>query len=159
MLRATLRQAVRLGLTGCGGFMTGSDRPDGTGRNEPGKNSPSPVSDSELARRRLQLDRALARQRQEKREGEERAKSGIASGYAVALRLSGEFIAGILFGAAIGWVIDHFAGTSPWGLIVFLLLGFCAGILSILRSAGMVAEPRISGSGKDDGKADRHTPD
>ena len=139
--------------------MTGSDRPDETGRNEPGKNSPSPVSDSELARRRLQLDRALARQRQEKREGEERAKSGIASGYAVALRLSGEFIAGILFGAAIGWVIDHFAGTSPWGLIVFLLLGFCAGILSILRSAGMVAEPRISGSGKDDGKADRHTPD
>ncbi|MGN6769761.1 MAG: AtpZ/AtpI family protein [Rhizobiaceae bacterium] len=135
--------------------MAGSDRPDETGGNEPGKNSPSPVSDSELDRRRLQLDRALARQRQERREGEQRAKSGIASGYAAALRLSSEFIAGILFGAGIGWVIDRFAGTSPWGLIVFLLLGFCAGILNILRSAGMAPERRVSGSGKNTGKADR----
>ena len=136
--------------------MAGSDRPDETGENEPGRSSPLPVSDGELDRRRRQLDRALARQHQESREETERAKSGIASGYAVALRLSSEFIAGILFGAAIGWVIDRFVGTSPWGLIVFLLLGFCAGILSILRSAGMVAERGASGSGKDTGKADRH---
>ncbi|MDN5928651.1 MAG: AtpZ/AtpI family protein [Hyphomicrobiales bacterium] len=135
--------------------MAGSDRPDETGENEPGRASPLPVSDGELDRRRRQLDRELSRQHQESREGAERAKSGIASGYAVALRLSSEFIAGILFGAAIGWVIDRFAGTSPWGLIVFLLLGFCAGILSILRSAGMVAERGASGSGKDAGRADR----
>jgi ATP synthase protein I len=139
--------------------MAGSERPDETGGNGPGDRRPSEVSDSELDRRRRQLDRALARERQETRDEGRPAKSGIASGYAAALRLSGEFIAGILFGAAIGWVIDRFAGTSPWGLIVFLLLGFCAGILSILRSAGMVAEPRISGSGKDDGKADRRSPD
>jgi ATP synthase protein I len=117
------------------------------------------VSDSELDRRRRQLDRALARRQHEEREGRAPAKLGIASGYAAALRLSGEFIAGILFGAAIGWVVDRFAGTSPWGLIVFLLLGFCAGILSILRSAGMVAEPRVSGPGKDSGKADDGSPD
>jgi ATP synthase protein I len=133
--------------------MAGSKRPDETGGNDHRERRPSEVGDSELDRRRMQLDRALARQRQEEREEGTPARSGIASGYAVALRLSGEFIAGILFGAAIGWVIDRFAGTSPWGLIVFLLLGFCAGILSILRSAGMVAEPRISGSGKDDGDA------
>ena len=138
--------------------MAGSDRPDETGRDGSG-GKPSPASDSELESRRRQLDRALARQRQEEPDRERPSKSGIASGYAAALRLSGEFIAGILFGAAIGWVIDRFAGTSPWGLIVFLLLGFCAGILSILRSAGMVAEPRISGSGKDSGKADRRSPD
>lgn len=139
--------------------MAGSDRPDETGRDGSGGTPSSPASDSELESRRQQLDRALARQRQDERDGERPAKSGIASGYAVALRLSSEFIAGILFGAAIGWVIDRFAGTSPWGLIVFLLLGFCAGILSILRSAGMVAEPRISGSGKDGGKSDRGSPD
>ena len=33
------------------------------------------------------------------------------------------------------------AGTSPWGLIIFLLLGFVAGVLNVLRSAGLVAEP------------------
>jgi ATP synthase protein I len=139
--------------------MAGPDRPDETGGNEPGRKSSSPAGNGDLDRRRLRLERALARRRQEEREEGKPAKSGIASGYAAALRLSGEFIAGILFGAAIGWVIDRFAGTSPWGLIVFLLLGFCAGILSILRSAGMVAEPRISGSGKNDGKADRRSPD
>jgi ATP synthase protein I len=136
--------------------MAGPDRPDETGGNEPGGISSAPAGDRDLDRRRLQLDRALARRRHEEREGGERAKSGIASGYAVALRLSSEFIAGILFGAAIGWVIDRFAGTSPWGLIIFLLLGFCAGILSILRSAGMVAERGASGSGKNTGKTDRH---
>ncbi|TIS88531.1 MAG: ATP F0F1 synthase subunit I, partial [Mesorhizobium sp.] len=47
------------------------------------------------------------------------------------------------------------AGTSPWGLIVFLLLGFGAGVLNVMRSAGVVAEfgqgakPRRD---RDDGK-------
>jgi ATP synthase protein I len=59
------------------------------------------------------------------------------SNLAQGLRLSSEFIAGILVGGFIGWLIDRFAGTSPWGLIVFLLLGFGAGILNMLRVAGI----------------------
>ena len=55
-----------------------------------------------------------------------------------AFRLSSEFIAGIVGGGAIGWVIDRFLGTSPWGLIVFFLLGFAAGILNVLRASGFV---------------------
>jgi len=75
-------------------------------------------------------------------------------GMAYALRLSSEFIAGIVVGAAIGWLIDRWAGTSPWGLIVFLLLGFGAGVLNVLRSAGKVAEhgsvpPQGDGPAKD----------
>jgi ATP synthase protein I len=47
--------------------------------------------------------------------------------------------------------LDRFVGTSPWGMIVLLLLGFCAGVLNVLRSAGMVsASPTIGpGKGKD----------
>ncbi len=56
------------------------------------------------------------------------------------MKISSEFIAGVLVGALIGWFIDRVAGTSPWGLIVFLLLGFGAGVLNVLRSAGYVAE-------------------
>lgn len=70
-----------------------------------------------------------------------------------ALRLSSEFIAGIVVGVAIGWVIDRAAGTSPWGLIVFLMLGFGAGVLNILRSAGMVAEQSLKPPPKGDGPA------
>lgn len=65
------------------------------------------------------------------------------AGMAQAVKLSSEFIAGVVVGAALGWGIDQLAGTSPFGLIVFLLLGFCAGVLNVLRTIGAVAPPRI----------------
>jgi ATP synthase protein I len=52
--------------------------------------------------------------------------------------LSAEFVAGILVGAGIGWVLDRWLGISPWGMIVFLLLGFAAGVLNLMRAAGVV---------------------
>jgi ATP synthase protein I len=54
--------------------------------------------------------------------------------------MSAEFVAGVLVGAAIGWLIDRWLKTSPWGLIVFLLLGFAAGVLNVVRAAGVVAQ-------------------
>jgi len=72
------------------------------------------------------------------------------AGMGYALRLSSEFIAGVIVGAAIGWIVDRMAGTSPWGLIVFLLLGFGAGVLNVLRSAGLIAEHGV-GEPKGDG--------
>ena len=57
------------------------------------------------------------------------------------LKLSSEFMAAIFVGFAIGYLLDRFAGTGPWGMIGFILLGFCAGVLNVLRSVGYVAEP------------------
>lgn len=65
-----------------------------------------------------------------------------AQGYALAVKLSSEFIAGVLVGAALGYLLDRLAGTTPWGMIVFLLLGFCAGVLNVLRSTGSVSTPQ-----------------
>ena len=56
----------------------------------------------------------------------------------MAMRLGADFVAGIVVGAALGLGFDRLFGTSPWGLMVFLLLGFAAGILSVLRTAGLV---------------------
>ena len=56
-------------------------------------------------------------------------------------QLSSEFISAIVVGAVLGWLFDHFVGTTPWGLIVLLLLGFCAGVLNVLRAAGKVSQP------------------
>ena len=53
-------------------------------------------------------------------------------------RLSSELIAGVVAGAAIGWGIDHWLSTKPFGLIVFFLLGFIAGVVNLVRSAGVV---------------------
>jgi ATP synthase protein I len=107
---------------------TGSDKTGGTGG-----------GDEDLERRRRQLEATLATRRPADSDGKDAPTSG-ASGFGIALKLSSEFIAGIAVGAGIGLVIDYWAGTSPWGLIVFLLLGFVAGVLNVLRSAGMVAE-------------------
>jgi ATP synthase protein I len=60
--------------------------------------------------------------------------SALARGF----RLSTELVAGVLAGAGIGWVLDRWLGISPWGMIVFLLLGFAAGVLNVMRAAGVV---------------------
>ncbi len=60
-----------------------------------------------------------------------------ASAMARGFRLSSELIAGVVVGAGIGWGIDKLLSTSPWGLIVFVLLGFTAGVVNVIRSAGV----------------------
>jgi ATP synthase protein I len=65
--------------------------------------------------------------------------SAIARGF----RLSTELVAGVLLGAAIGWLLDRWLGISPWGMIVFLLLGFIAGVLNVMRAAGVVQANRM----------------
>jgi ATP synthase protein I len=66
-------------------------------------------------------------------------RAATASGYAKGFRLSSELVAGVVVGAGIGWLIDRWLAISPWGLIVFLLLGFAAGVLNVMRAAGLVA--------------------
>ena len=98
----------------------------------------------DLETRRKALDTALASRTAADAKGRRDSRTSGGSGYANALRLSSEFIAGILVGAGIGYLIDRLAGTAPWGMIVFLLLGFVAGVLNVLRSAGLVADPEQS---------------
>lgn len=107
---------------------------------EPGSRGLRPT-EAELSERRSRLARALEEKATQAEGPKGGSSSGTGQGYAQAMKLSTEFVAGVLVGAAIGWMIDKGFGTSPWGLIVFLLLGFVAGVLNVLRSAGLVAEP------------------
>ncbi|MEM6666447.1 MAG: AtpZ/AtpI family protein [Pseudomonadota bacterium] len=61
------------------------------------------------------------------------------SGLGLAMRLGSEFVAGVIVGAGIGWGVDELFGFSPWGLIVFMFLGFIAGMMNMVR-AGRAAE-------------------
>lgn len=64
------------------------------------------------------------------------------SALARGLRLSAEMVGGVIVGSGIGLGFDYLLGTSPGGFIVFLLLGFAGGVLSVMRSAGVMPDAR-----------------
>jgi len=64
--------------------------------------------------------------------------SGQGAALGQAMRVSAEFVAGLAVGAALGYGADRLLGTSPWGFILFFLLGFVASILNAFRAAGLV---------------------
>jgi ATP synthase protein I len=76
------------------------------------------------------------------------------NGLARGMRIGTEFVAAILVGTGIGFAIDRFAGTAPWAMLAFLMLGFAAGILNVIRVVAEMnaASPAPPGSdlGPDD---------
>ncbi|MEL6946807.1 MAG: AtpZ/AtpI family protein [Pseudomonadota bacterium] len=114
---------------------TPSNRVRSTGPQTPG-GSDDPALDARLEKLRSQLGSGTLEKSQTVAKQEQSAESK--KSMAQAFRLSSEFIAGIVVGAGIGYLIDAFFGTSPWGLIVFLLFGFCAAVVNVLRAAGMM---------------------
>lgn len=112
-----------------------------------------PPDDGGLSGRLRDLDRRLDKSRAEHvAETAPGPQSRTSQGWGMALRLGADFVAGVLVGAAIGLGIDRLFGVSPWGLLIFLPLGFAAGVLSLLRTAGMVAKR----PGIDDDPISRH---
>lgn len=94
---------------------------------------------------KLQAKRAADDAKAARNEGEQQ-------GFAYGLKLSSEFIAAIFVGAVLGYLLDKYVGTQPWGMIFFLLIGFAAGILNVLRATGAVESPLNGPSGtKDNG--------
>lgn len=116
------------------------------------KQTSVPSGGFDLDRRRDALGEKLQSMRGQNKA--EREPASATSGYGQAMKLSSEFIAGVLVGIGLGWVIDEWAGTRPWGLVICLILGFCAGILNVLRSMGVVVEEGLKPSRKDGDKPD-----
>lgn len=75
-------------------------------------------------------------------EERERAVFGKASAYSFGLRLVTDLVVGVLSGVGIGWLIDYFAGTRPWGLLIFMPIGMVAGVLNVIRAAKSVEAQR-----------------
>jgi ATP synthase protein I len=105
------------------------------------------TDEAALSARLKRLGEGLARHRaDETSDGGGQDRATTASGYAKGFRLSSELVAGVVVGAGLGWLIDRWLRTSPWGLIIFLLLGFAAGVLNVMRSAGIVPDRGSPGS-------------
>lgn len=67
-------------------------------------------------------------------EGGQPGADGMGSAMAMGLRAGSEFVAAIILGAGIGWVIDKGLGTNPAFLIVFFMLGVAAGVWNVIRA-------------------------
>ena len=94
-----------------------------------------------ILRARLEkLSGALEAQRQASRTRREASDGGglshkPSSAMASAMRAGSEFVAAIVVGGFIGWLLDAFLGTKPWLTIALFFLGVAAGFVNVIRAA------------------------
>jgi len=55
-----------------------------------------------------------------------------------AFKLSTEFVAAVVVGTIIGFILDSWFGTKPWLIIIFFFLGSAAGMLNIIKVAKLM---------------------
>jgi ATP synthase protein I len=95
---------------------------------------PIPVSEDpdrdRLKALEARLDEARGRAEPEKAHMEEHYSQA-----QLAWRMVIELVAGLGIGFAIGYGLDSLLGTRPWLMVVFTLLGFIAGVKTMIRSA------------------------
>ena len=119
---------------------------EGTDGGGSGNNDKSSSDEAALSARLGSLDQRLSDIRGSRKIGTDQREAGSEDGAARSsamargFQLSSELIAGVVVGALIGWGFDRLLSTSPFGLIVFLLLGFTAGVLNVIRSAGVAPD-------------------
>jgi ATP synthase protein I len=105
---------------------------------------PPPERDEALKRLDERIDAMAASNVRKVRHVE----TGAEAGYKVV----GELVGGIVGGLGLGWTLDRFAGTTPWGVIAGVVIGMTASILLIVRSAERTQKSRTAPTG--DGPGD-----
>jgi ATP synthase protein I len=101
------------------------------------------------------LDEVKAR-RNPPQSGDARARG---EAFARAFRFVAELIVGVGVGGFIGWALDRWLGTTPWLLVLFVTLGFAAGLMNVIRAAqkaqaetvaAQLATPSVTDDDEDD---------
>ena len=55
------------------------------------------------------------------------------SGTSFGFKISTEIVAALVVGVGIGIIVDNYFDTSPFGLIIFFIIGSFAGFLNVYR--------------------------
>ena len=61
-------------------------------------------------------------------------RSALQQGIGFGLRIGFELVVAIGVATGLGWAIDRWLGTRPWGMVVLFFLGIAAGMLDPLSS-------------------------
>ena len=92
-----------------------------------------------LARLGEEIDKARAqRVRRQPPVGD---RSALQQGLGLGLRIGIELVVAIVVATGLGWAIDRWFGTRPWGMIVLFFLGVAAGMLNVYRAVTGVSGP------------------
>ena len=78
-------------------------------------------------------ERLQAARKQEEMRTKSVAGAETDENYRAGNRVLAELLGGIVGGVFLGWVIDHFAGTAPWGLLVMMFFGIFIAFRKIIR--------------------------
>src|SRR6516164_2766078 len=68
-------------------------------------------------------------------------RSALQQGIGFGLRIGIELVVAIGVASGLGWAIDQWLGTRPWGMIVLFFLGVAAGMLNVYRAVTGVSVP------------------
>src|SRR5438132_9007279 len=80
-------------------------------------------------------------------------RSAVQQGLGLGFRIGIEFVVAVVVATGLGWAIDRWLGTRPWGMIVLFFLGVAAGMLNVYRAVTGVSgaagyrKPPESGAG------------
>ncbi len=107
----------------------GKDEPPGQGEISPEEREAFRQRSDSIGKR---LDAAKIRREPVDRSAENRARG---EAFAKAFRFVAELLVGVGVGGFIGWALDRQLGTGPWLLVLFVVLGFAAGMMTVIRTA------------------------
>jgi ATP synthase protein I len=62
------------------------------------------------------------------------ADPGIESAMSYGMRAGAQFVSAVLLGGGLGWAIDRWLGTKPFGMLILMVLGFIAAMANVWRS-------------------------
>ena len=71
----------------------------------------------------------------------------------LAWRMVIELVSGLGIGFGIGYGLDTLFGTQPFLMVLFILLGLAAGVLTMMRSAKEVQRKQLAAASEDEGDA------
>jgi ATP synthase protein I len=100
------------------------------------------VTDDDQKQRMAQLEARIAAARKAQ-EPEPRADEHYSQAQ-LAWRMVIELVAGLMIGFGIGLGLDTLFGTRPIFLVLFTLLGFAAGVQTMVRSAREIQEKKLA---------------
>src|SRR5215831_8009371 len=92
-----------------------------------------------LARLGEEIDKARAERVRQQPAAPER--SSLQQGLGLGFRIGIELVVAVVVATAIGWAIDRWLGTRPWGMIMLFFMGVAAGMLNVYRAVTGVSGP------------------